>query len=129
MRSKILDGGQKPEDKILIESGWIEMSATMDSGVAVTAGVHIGRIGFHTAQSLASSCLYFQSHRVQISGFHGGGVVLLSHGRPARRHHGRVPRSQTQHARRNMRYGKELAAPHADASFPPRPGGGPTAEE
>ena len=30
--------------------------------------------------------------------------------------------AETQHARRNMRDGKELPAPHVDASFPPRPG-------
>ena len=41
------DGRQKPEEKHLRDSGWIKMSATMDSGEVATAA-QIGReSGFH----------------------------------------------------------------------------------
>ena len=111
--------------------------------VAGFHGVHIGSLGIHTAESLAVPAFILQSRCVQISGFHCGGAVLLGHGRPARRHHARVPRShgqrilvnppytwtrqascliyfdetlaETQHLWRNMRDGKKLPAPHADA--------------
>ena len=85
------DGGQKPEVKNLSDSGWITMSATMDGGAVVTAA-QIGReCGVHRTSTTppmvvhrnahrefclshcmvaCSSCLPFQSHRVQISGFH-----------------------------------------------------------
>ena len=76
-----------------------------------------------------SSCLHCQPHRVQIFG-----VVLHRHGRPARRHHWRLPRShgqracqlsthlgealaETQHVWRHMRDGIELPAPQADDSW------------
>ena len=162
----LADGGQKPELRNLSGSGWIEMSATMDSGAAVTAaqigresfighlphhswrqattGVHFGSLGFHTAQSLAFPAF--------ISGFRCGGVVLLGQRRAhhdviMRAYHARTDNAlvnrvstqhldtarellnlldeslaETQHARRNMRDGKEPPAPQADASCPPRPG-------
>ena len=111
-----------------------------------TTGVHIGSLGFHTAQSLALPAFIFSPivSRSLVSTVVG--VVLLGHMCPARRHHARVPRShgqrtcqsglyptpghgtralesfgrgsgETQHVWPNMRDGKELPAQHADASL------------
>ena len=101
---------QKPEFKNLDGSGWIEMSATMYSGAAVTAA-HIGcecvatrspqecisgASAFHTAESHAlpafiSSPIVSRSLVSIVVG-----AALLGHGRPARRHHAPVPRLQGQ---------------------------------
>ena len=93
------DGGQIPEVQNLSDSGWIRMSATMDSGAAATAN-QIGRVcvvhrtsttpalvaGHHRSayreprlshcMIACSSCLHFQSHVSRSSGFHCGGSSI-----------------------------------------------------
>ena len=107
---------------------------------------------FGGASALNFHC---QSRRVGISGFHCGGELCClapcaQHDAIMRAYHARTDNAlvnrvstqhldtvrellnlldealaETQHARRNMCDGKELPAPHADASFPLRPGRGP----
>ena len=93
--SKILGmADRNPRSKTLSDSGWIKMSATMDSGAAVTAA-HTGRECVAHRRSTrpplvvwqattvehfgeaSASYLHCLSRLVGISGFHRGGVVLL----------------------------------------------------
>ena len=165
----LADGGQKPELRNLSGSGWIEMSATMDSGAAVTAA-QIGRESFighlppplleaghhrsaYRAPRLShctiacTSCLHSTPivsrslvsvvlrgqrrahHDVILRAYHGGtdgalvNRVSTQHLDMARELLNLLDEALAKtHARRNMRDGKELPAPHTDASLPPRPG-------
>ena len=150
------DGGQNPEVKHWNASGWIKVSLIMDSGTAKSAAHIGRECVAHRTSSRPPLVVWqsttvalfgvlrhsaFTASRV-VSGSLASiavEVVLLGPVRPARRHHARVPRSHGQRTcqpglhptpghgtRALVRDGKELAAPHADASFPPRPGRGLT---
>ena len=128
---------RNPRRKHLNASGWIKViSSLMDSGTAKSAA-HIGReCVAHRSSSRpllvvwqstteahfgGASAFYFhcQSRRVGISGFHcGGELCCLATGAQHDVTMGAYRGRKRSTPGATCVIGKELAAPHADASFP-----------